>query len=928
MTSTARPRFCIGIDLGTTNTALAYVDRQQPRQGSQLLLLPQWDSAASIRQLNSLPSFAYLPEQPPRAGENQLPASDSPWLVGTLARQQMSLHPGRVIHSAKSWLCHSGVDRNRALLPWQSSDIGENQRLSPVQASALYLDWLRRCWNQQLTTATPEAAFEQQQIVLTVPASFDAAAQQLTLQAAALAGYPLERLSLLEEPQAAFYHWLGQETHLAQLRDLLLQRDGAALQVLVCDIGGGTTDLSLFRVASDPQQAGGLRFERLAVSEHLLLGGDNIDLTLAHLLEQRLTGGGQRLRLKQWHQLLSQARELKERLLDASGEEAQRSYPVTLSGSGANLFASTQSCRIAASELQQLILDGFFPLCDADARPQQQAALLQEWGLPYAQDSAVSRHLAGFIAGQRVDALLFNGGTLVPASIRQRLHQLLSRWQPETATVVLENRSLSLAVAQGAARYSWILGEQPTSGARIGGGYAHALYLEVLGGARKKDRSLVCILPKGLEAGRTLQLREPAFDLLVNQPVRFQCCYAPRRTSDRAGTLLPWNADEFRPLPPLQTLIQLPPGAAKPANNRLPVHLEVSLNELGLLQIACVANDGSGRWRLDFNLRQDASGSPAPTGRRIEADPAVSQALPLIRSLFAKKKDPALPEVAPKQLVKALERLLGPREDWNSATLRRLWPELAEGMSRKARSIDHEQAWLYLAGFVLRPGYGVELDSARIEQLWRLQQLGLAFGKEKRIENQAWLLWRRVAGGLNAGRQQQLYAALADSLANQAEPAAEMVYLAGALEQLPPGTKTELVRLFGRQLLRDRTRHHAPYFWALGRLLARLPLYAGPETVVHPQQVEQFFRRVASLDWRQPPWQGFPALFAQAARHTEQRDMDISAPLRAELLDKMRASGASRHQLTVVERLVPLDDNDRTLQFGEALPTGLILVRS
>ena len=929
-------RYFIGIDLGTTNCVLSYVDKRQAEKGSQVLPIPQWDSGTSIRSRTELPSFAYLPiKSEPLATQKRadIPHLESGWTPGEYARQQLPFNPGRVIHSAKSWLCHSDVDRTSAILPWQSEEIGAASRLSPVAASALYLGWLRSVWDQEMGAADPEARFDAQQIVITVPASFNEAAQELTLQAARLAGYPAD-IRLIEEPQAAFYFWLGKDQNLSTLHDMLEEKRAASLKVLVCDIGGGTTDLSLFDVHADKKSRTGLSMERIAVSDHLLLGGDNIDLTLAHLLEHKLVGDNKRVNAKQWSQLLAQSRELKERILgtDAPDSSAEQSYPVTISGSGSGLFSSTVSTRIDAAEVKQCILEGFFPLTSATERPGSDSSGLQEWGLPYAQDSAVSRHMAAFLGGQPIDAVLFNGGSVTPALLRRRLHQLLLSWQKDTWPHLreLHNDAISLAVSRGAARYCWIANQ--SSAERISGGYPHSLYLEVHGGRKSKERSLVCILPKGMETGHSITIAEPAFDLLVNQPVRFQCCYALKRQQDRPGTLSVWNRDEFRPLPALETAIHLSPDQPRPANNRVRVKLEVSLNELGLLQIYCVAADGSGRWRLDFNLRKDVEAtSSAPEKKHSappqEITPELERPILCIEAVYGKKKRPDMPDIKPRHLPKELEQHLGKRDNWNSATLRQLWPALASGMTRKTRSVEHESTWLYLAGFSLRPGYGVEHDDSRMEQLWRVQQLGMAFPKEKRIQKQWHLLWRRVAGGLNSQRQQQLFDAIWPVIKNQNEPEPEMIYLAGALEHLTPETKRDVVLILSKRLLRGRLKHPAPYAWAIGRLLTRTPMYAGRDTIVHPREVKQLFSRARDLDWNEPNHSGFNSIFAQAARCTEQRDIDLDVETRQHICSKMKQSRATQHQTDVVDHYIAMDESDRTLQFGETLPAGLILAR-
>ncbi len=697
-------RYSIGIDLGTTNCVLAFL----PPSGreAQVLPIPQWEELDSVRTGETLPSFTYLATAAERAGgfaENAAapPPADG-WVPGLFARGRMASHPGRVVHSAKSWLSHAAVDRTAPILPWQSEEIPPAERLSPVQASAGYLGWLRRGWNAALLAGNPQADFDAQDIVVTVPASFDEAAQQLTLEAAALAGYPPVRL--IEEPQAAFYDWLGRGRNPTLLIDLLEKLGGPA-RVMVCDVGGGTTDFSLFEAVADQGAPGGLALRRLKVSDHLLLGGDNIDLTLAYAIEQRLTGGKSRLTGRQLGQLLVQARELKERILGGA-VPGETEFPLVLAGSGAGLFAGTLSARLRAAEVRDIVLDGFFPACAPQERPRRQEGGLREWGLPYAADTAITRHLAAFLEGERIDAVLFNGGTVTPAFLRERLHALLGQWQDGAAPTVLVNDAPALAVARGAARYAWLLAH-PEAGRRIAGGHAHALYLEVVRGKGKKERSLVCVLPRGMEAGEKRRVANAEFDLLVNQPVRFQCHSSHRRAGDAAGAIVPWNERDFHPLPPLQTAIHLPPERPRPANDRLRVSLESRLNELGLLQLWCVEEDGPGRWRLDFNLRRAIGGEEPVQAPEAPLVPErqLQQAQAVLLAVFGKKKGAELPQVKPRRLPRHLEEILGgARDDWDSATLRALWPTLAQGMGRRARSVEHEESLALSRRLAAAPG--------------------------------------------------------------------------------------------------------------------------------------------------------------------------------------------------------------------------------
>ncbi|MFA5517295.1 MAG: Hsp70 family protein [Desulfuromonadales bacterium] len=921
-----RQRYNIGIDLGTTNCVLAFLP---PGGGAaQVLPVPQWEELNSVRTAAALPSFYYLTSAAERAGGFAESAAAPPpadgWVPGVFARNRMAAHAGRVIHSAKSWLSHAAVDRTAPILPWQSEEIPAAERLSPVQASAGYLGWLRRAWNAALLAHDPQADFDAQEVVVTVPASFDEAAQRLTLEAANLAGYPPVRL--IEEPQAAFYDWLGRGRNPSLLLNLL-ETTGGPARVLVCDIGGGTTDFSLFEAAADRDAAGGLALRRLKVSDHLLLGGDNIDLTLAYDLEQRLTGGRSRLTGRQLSQLLVQARELKERILGGQTPD-DAEFPLVLAGSGAGLFAGALSARLRAAEVRRIVVDGFFPECGAGERPRRQEGGLREWGLPYAADTAITRHLAAFLEGERVDAVLFNGGAATPGFLRERLHRLLAAWQGGPSPTILGNSLPALAVARGAARYAFLLAH-PEAGRRIAGGHAHALYLEVVRGKGKKERSLVCVLPRGMEAGEKRRIANAEFDLLVNQPVRFQCHSSHRRAGDAAGAIVAWNERDFHPLPPLQTAIHLPPERPRPANDRLRVSLECRLNELGLLQLWCVEEDGPGRWRLDFNLRRAIGGEEPVQAPEVPLVPErqLQQAQAVLLAIFGKKKEAALPEVKPRQLPRRLEEILGGgRDGWDSATLRALWPTLAQGMGRRARSVEHEAAWLFLAGWLLRPGYGFALDEARMEELWHLFGMGLAHPGEKRVQTQWHILWRRTAGGLHAGRQEKLLEKLLPALRGGDGLSAEMLYLAGALERLRLARKEELVKLFTAGFLRPRLKTREPYAWALGRLLCRTPLYAGPDAILPPGEVEKLFAKVRDVDWRDPEFAPLSPLFALAARRTDRRDVDVAEALRREILDKMKGAGAPSEQLRGVRETIPVDYEDRVRQFGDSLPAGLILI--
>ena len=432
-------RYAIGIDLGTTNCTLAYVDLRPEHVRVETLPIPQLRSLRTIVESPLLPSFFYYPTEAELDQGELDPFSaktadeSAGYVIGAFAREQMTALPGRVIHSAKSWLAHAGVDREAQMLPFASEEIPTELRLSPVEASSAYLGYLKAAWDHAFARDDAGSAFTAQRIVITVPASFDEGAQQLTRMAAEMAGYPAA-VRLLEEPQAAFYAWLDAPSRTARAPGAPLLECLPAIAeqpqtVLVCDVGGGTTDFSLFRIAPVRTAADRPAIERIAVSDHLLLGGDNIDLALAHALERMLKpDSDDRLSRSQWSHLVPQARSLKERVLDADGD-ALEVFHVALPGDGTSLFAAALDATVTRGQIRDIVLEGFFPSCPSDAVPLGRKGGLREMGLPYAADTAISRHLAAFLSGRHVDAVLFAGGTLRPRAIQERLLAVIEAWQ-------------------------------------------------------------------------------------------------------------------------------------------------------------------------------------------------------------------------------------------------------------------------------------------------------------------------------------------------------------------------------------------------------------------------------------------------------------------------------------------------------------------
>lgn len=597
-------RFTVGVDLGTTRCSLAWTDIQQDPSALQadveVLAVPQVSAPGERISETQLPSYAYFPLDAETQGQAlALPGfTELAPVVGRYARDRGALAPGRVAHSAKSWLSHEGVDRHAGILPWGGAD--DVVKLSPVQISATYLNHLRQAW--ELTH--PEAPLAQQDLVLTVPASFDPVARQLTREAAEQAGFGSDFI-LLEEPQAAFYAWLD-----ATGNDWRNQVKAGDL-VLVVDLGGGTTDFSLIAVSEDD---GHLQLERVAVGQHILLGGDNMDLALAYTLKAQLEQSGKTLDDWQLGALTHACRSAKERMLD---DESLDSQTLSIPSRGRSLVGANLSVVLERATLEQVVIEGFFPIVDADAKPQvKRRSGLQSLGLPYASDAAISRHLADFLrrhaGSQNSDsgatkplaqpsAVLFNGGVTRSEAIRERLIELLIDWMADAGAPmprVLSGTDADLAVARGAAYFA---GVRHGRGVRIRGGTARSYYLgieraemAVPGLAPRIDA--VCIAPFGLEEGAQVQLDE-TLGLVVGELVSFRFFASSERRADSLGLRIDPQRAALEELPPVETQLD------GDASQLVPVRIEAQISALGTLELAAVEQATDRRHRLEFNIR-------------------------------------------------------------------------------------------------------------------------------------------------------------------------------------------------------------------------------------------------------------------------------------------------------------------------------------
>ena len=594
-------RYVVGIDLGTTNSALAYATIPDNGDAPEFQVLPieQLVGSKEVGNRNVLPSFLYLvapKEFPP--GSLDVPwIKDSDRVVGAFARDHGAKVPGRLVSSAKSWLSHPGIDRRSAVLPWGAPD--GVKKVSPVEASAAYLAHLRDAWNQQFG-AKPADRLENQEVTLTVPASFDAAARDLTVEATKLAG--LENVTLLEEPQAAFYAWLGAQG------DAWRKKVKVGDIILVCDVGGGTTDFSLIGVAD---QGGDLALTRLAVGEHILLGGDNMDLALAYAVAATLPKGIEGLDLGQRIALGYACRAAKESLF---ADPSKSTSPVTILGRGSKVIGGTIKAELTRATLDATLLDGFFPLCSkTDAPSRDRRVGLTEIGLPYASDPAITRHLARFLSRQASSlhteggtltpsAVLFNGGVFQATALKDRVVEVLSNWAGRPIAM-LEAPDLDLSVARGAAYYAAV---RAGRGVRIRGGVSRSYYIgvETSGPAVpgvKPPIKAVCVVPMGMEEGTQAEVPTTEFGLVVGEPAEFRFLGSTTRRDDRPGAILDrWSPEELQELTPLETALvtdEVPEGDV------VPVRLQTNLTEVGTLELWCQSTRDARRWKLEYNVR-------------------------------------------------------------------------------------------------------------------------------------------------------------------------------------------------------------------------------------------------------------------------------------------------------------------------------------
>ncbi len=918
-------RYVIGIDLGTTNSAVSYActdtaDGKKPP--IKKFEVPQLTGSGEFSRQPVLPSFLYIP------GEHEIAetAIDHPWrmptknFVGIFARDFGANIPARLVSSAKSWLCENSVDRNADILPWGAP--AGVRKISPVAASAAYLNHIRQAWN--MTRGDEEEEYlEHQLVVVTVPASFDEVARDKTLTAASLAGF--KHVILLEEPLAAFYSWLA--AHENDWGDEVSPDE----LILVCDVGGGTTDFTLITL-SDAH--GSPRFERIAVGDHLILGGDNIDLALARQVEQRLKQTLDADRLKT---LCHQCRQAKENILESRSEQER----MTLMGQGSGLIAGTLSAVLEKAEVHETVLEQFFPLVDEDrVKSESTEKVRSAFGLAYESDPAVTAHLmrflyrhtsdtaAGRLQARVPDLILFNGGALKPQLVQERIRESLRQYYSVSDTGlprVLHNPTHDAAVAIGAAYYGLVKAGQ---GVRVGSGSPRSIYLGITTADKPEEetQTAICVVERGVEENSRIDLPEKTFDVIANRKVRFDVFSSSFRSGDRHGDIITID-DSVTRLPPVETVIQF---GEKGAARNIPVQLEVEYTEIGTLVLWCRSMVSNHRWQLQFQLRNVDAGLDIPDAGQVLDTALVETARDKVVEVLSVKKVGQAEKKQLSGLVQTLTGIAGMGKDkWPVSFLRALADRLIEIRPTRQISADHETRWLNLSGFAARPGIGDGFDAQRVSALWKVYNQGPCFKNNAQVRTEWWIFVRRIACGLKPGQQRQFFQDVSSLIlpgkaGNAKISDQERVEIWMALANMERLLVKDKITC-GRALLpRITSKNCKPqYLWALSRLGAREPLYGSADRVVPPAEVTKWVEAIIGVQWRRP--EAAAGAACRLARKTGDRTRDIDDALVDRLLGWLKADSLDDAFAARITEVKPVEQQEQSLAYGESLPAGLVL---
>ncbi len=920
-------QYIIGIDLGTTNCAVSYVDMAAVRDGAansdqgkkkqylKVFNIPQLTGHGEFTRIPTLPSFLYMP------GEYDISKEvlKHPWkkredlFAGSFARDHGAKIPSRLVSSAKSWLCNPKADRKAKILPWGGQ---VEEKISPVSATKEYLLHIKSAWNHFVKDE--DKFLENQFVVITAPASFNEEARDLTMEAVKGAGFG-SSVTLLEEPLAAFYSWLLNHENDWQSH---VKPDDL---ILVCDVGGGTTDFSLISLK---ESEGSPRFERIAVGDHLILGGDNIDLALARKVESKFKSKT-KLTSDKWKTLCYQCREAKEKILENKDESVR----ITIKGEGRSLIAGTLAADLNKEDVNAILTEEFFPNVDQNAihtlQPEKEIA---DFGLPFEKEPAVTKHIIGFLEKHREnvkkhlgkdplpDLILFNGGTLKPIVVQKRIIESLRKWfhtASDNVLNTLENKSPELSVGIGASYYGLV---KQGVGVRVGSGSPRSYYLGVAT-QDQRDSKAVCLVERGLDEGSVIDLSQMKYEVRANQPVSFDIFSSSYRSGDFAGDVVDIdNTLSF--MAPLKTVIKF---GKKGDTKLIPVTIGAEYTEMGSLAMYCSSGVSDHKWKLSFQLREQQ------TVETIESEvydsDLIEEAIKSVQFAFSQSGDE--PDKL-KGIVKKLEDIVGQKKaNWPLSFLRTLSDQLIIQENARKLSADHESKWLNLVGFCMRPGFGDAFDENRMRKLWKVYLSGLGFEKSKQNRLEWWIFLRRVAAGFKAGQQRQFFQDISPILLKgknarmkmSPQEQTELWMAAGNMERLLVKDKIALGKCLLPQLKPGKKQDN--FFWTLGRLGSRELLYGSVDRVVSAQEVMRWVNALMKKPWKDnDPVEN---MVARVSRKTGDRTRDLDQENQTIVVEWLSKRSAPERLIKMVTEKLEIAIKDQNAQFGERLPAGLVL---
>lgn len=908
-------RYIIGIDLGTTNSAVSYVDKESKNLKLQTFRISQLTELGMMDALKTLPSFCYLPLESEFQDQLMLDVlkETNGVFVGQFAKSIGAKTPTRLVQSAKSWLCHQAANRQDRILP--VNDLEGVKKLSPVQATSAYLKAISVAWNKKMAKNHPEFEFHQQEIVLTVPASFDEVARVLTVQAAKEAGYL--NVTLLEEPQSAFYSFIADNEK--KLDEYLKPED----LILVVDVGGGTTDFSLIETKVEEN---GFKFNRMAVGDHLLLGGDNMDALIYHMIEEKAP----RLSTNERLQMKHEARKAKEELL---GEDKE-SYRFVLHGKGSNVVSGSQMIELTKNDVLNALLNGFFSFYEYDScSTLKKASGIKSFGLPYEDEPSIIKQLGYFLhqAGNlKPNKILFNGGAMKPKIFQNAICEALRKWFPDTEIKELPSNHLDLAVSLGAAYFGKA---RFGSGLRISGGIPRSYYLQLQNKNHDEKQNLaITILCRGQEEGSSYE-PEMTFYITPNKPVSFQLYTSHVRLFDEKGQIVQIEPEQMQLLPPIQTVLKFGNKLQSPSSEeKIPVHLKVLMTEIGTLEIFFLSQISNHRWALEFQLKNHQSQENAldflndrKEDMTFDAD-LLDQAKELIEKAFSEKETLKL-----ESLNDDLENVIGmEKKQFPPSVLRALFDKLLLKFEGRLLSQKHLFSFYHLAGFYLRPGYGYPLDDYRIKNFWKVILTDLKIPRNQEIQIQRLIALRRIAGGLTKGQQMQLMNEVIPDLKqgkieikgkSEHYFYSEKIRTFASFESLEQSIKVKIgkaiLERFQKKIALDAD------FFALSRIGGRLLLNGTFSEVIHVNHVKDWIQKL--LDIKGLDQEKLLFLISQIGRKTTFDNLNLDEGFVQKILNHFLNSehfNVLKESLTTVKEF-SMQEHEKV--FGESLPVGLSL---